>query len=189
MAPTNPAWVPPRQLAAPGPAVTPSPLPSSDLRTPVVSTNPPNNPANYRGYDRAPDPRNLQADNRNDAAGQYRNTGAQYDYRGNTIDGPAVRRDVPAPGYPRDPRYDNGGGNYPPASGPGSPLMPSGNTGPNFPPIATHKTRSRPLLGFTANCPPSCQDELMTAGSSNHQCVPPPLFAFGHDRDFRRRDP
>ena len=71
----------------------------------------------------------MQADNRNDAAAQYRNNDARYDYRGNAIE--------TAPRPPRrsarrildDPRYDNPANNYPPA-GPGSPLMPSGASSP-----------------------------------------------------------
>lgn len=96
----------------------------------MATTNWPDNRADYRGFDRGADPRNLQADNRNDTAAQYRNNDSRYDYRGMPTDTAPVRRDVPVGGYPRDTRYDNGGGAYPPAAGPGSPLMPSNAPGP-----------------------------------------------------------
>jgi hypothetical protein len=92
--------------------------------------NPPDNRTGYRGFDRPVDPQTLQADNRNNLASQYRTSDPRYDYRGNTIDTPPVRRDVPASDYSRDPRYDNAGSNYPAPAGPGSPLMPSGTPGP-----------------------------------------------------------
>ena len=58
------------------------------------------------------------------------NYDTRYDYRGNAADAAPARRDVPAGGYSRDTRYDNAGSTYPPAAGPGSPLMPSGTPGP-----------------------------------------------------------
>ena len=125
---TEPGWQQPRSFVAPGPAATPSLAANYGIHRPVANTNPPGNRADNRGFDR--DPRTLQADNRNDAAGRYRNNDARYDYRGNSIDTAAGRRDAPAGGYSRDPRYDNAGGNYPPAVGPGNPLMPSGTPAP-----------------------------------------------------------
>ena len=132
---TEPAWLPPRSVAAQGSATTPSPLRSNDIRSPLANTNQTDNRADYRSLERAsqagaPDARNLQADNRNDAAAQYRHDDMRYDYRGNPIDSPPVRHDAPPYGYSRDIRADNAGRNYPPAAGPGSPLMPSGVQGP-----------------------------------------------------------
>ncbi len=148
---TEPSWSLPRPPASPAPAAAPSPTPNYDFHPPVTNTYRPDNRADYRGFYRdpqadprlasgypeyparhaaAPDARNWQADNRNDVAAQFRNNDTRYDYRGNTIDPPPVRRDVPAGGYAPDTRYDNAGGIYPPAAGPGSPLMPSGTPGP-----------------------------------------------------------
>ena len=135
---TEPAWQQSRPLVAQGPAVTPSPAPNYDSHPPVVNTYQPGNRAGYRDFDRDPrpasgysggaDPRNVQADNRSDTAGLYRNNDTR-DYRDNPIDAAPVRRDAPASGFSPDPRYDNGGRNYPPATGPGNPLMPSSTPG------------------------------------------------------------
>ena len=133
-APTEPAWAPPRAAIAAGPAVAPSSAPNNYINPALANTNPPDNRGDYRGFNRdpravAPDSRNLQADNRNNAAAQYRTNDTRYDYRGNAIETAPVRRDVPTGGYSRDPRYDNPANNYPP-TGPGSPLMPSGASSP-----------------------------------------------------------
>jgi hypothetical protein len=92
--------------------------------------NPPDNRGAYRSFERPVNPQTLQADNRNDPAAQYRNSDPRYDYPDNPIDNPPIRRDVPASGYSRAPRYDNPGSNYPAPAGPGSPLMPSGIPNP-----------------------------------------------------------
>jgi hypothetical protein len=147
VAPAEPAWPPSRPPVTPALAITPSAA-NHYINPLAANTNPPAN----RGFDRPADPRSLQADNRNDPAAPYRNSDPRYDYRPNSIDNtirrdvPAVenavrhdvstientiRRDVPAGGYPpRDTRYDNVNGPYPPAVGPGSPLMPSAAPGP-----------------------------------------------------------
>ncbi|MEI8372555.1 MAG: hypothetical protein WCJ35_06945 [Planctomycetota bacterium] len=123
---TNPAWSQPRPSVTLMPAITPPP---SNMNSPV-SAYPPDNRADNRGFDRPVDPRNLQADQRNNPAAQDRNYDTRYDYRGNPIETASPRRDVPPTGYPRDTRYDNGSSPYPTASGSGSPLMPSGAPGP-----------------------------------------------------------
>jgi hypothetical protein len=75
--------------------------------------------ADYRQYDRAPDPRNYNADTRSDPATIYRGSNAPGDYR-NDGRGQA-RNDVRA----SDPRYD-----YPsPGNVQGNPLMPANGTG------------------------------------------------------------
>jgi hypothetical protein len=117
---TDPAWSQPRSAATPWPA------PNNYANPPVANTNPPDN----RGFDRPVDPRNLQADNRNDAVARFGNDDPRYDYRGNPPETTPVRRDPPPSGYPRDPRYDNASSNYSPATGQGSPLMPSGTPAP-----------------------------------------------------------
>ncbi len=128
-APTEPAWQQTRPAIAPGPAVTPS-APNNYSNPPVANRNPPD----YRGVNREPrasalDPRNVQADLRNDTAALYRNIETRYDNRANPAETAPARREVP-PEYSRDPRYGNPGNNYPPAAGPGSPLMPSNVQGP-----------------------------------------------------------
>ena len=127
---TEPAWPQPRPSVAPVSAATPSPAPNNYVNPPVANTNPPDNRADYRGFDRPVDSRNLQADNRNDPATQYRNNDTRYDYRGNP------RRDLPgraATFRPTDfhatPATTTSAA-YPPAVGQGSPLMPSGTPGP-----------------------------------------------------------
>jgi hypothetical protein len=131
MALTEPAWPQPRSSASPAPVITPLPAPNNLLDPPLVSTNPLDNRGNYRGFDRATDPRNSQADSRSDPAAQYRGNDTRYDNHGNAIETAPARRDVPASGYARDTRYDNVTNNYPPPTGPGSPLMPSGTSGPS----------------------------------------------------------
>ncbi len=126
----EPGWPQPRSSVAPPPAITPSPPPSNYINPPVVDTNRPDNRGDYRGLERPVDPRNLQADNRNDPTSPYRTSDTRYDYRPNTLEGAAVRRELPAGGYPRDTRYDNVNGNYPPPAGSGGALMPSGTLGP-----------------------------------------------------------
>ena len=86
MALTDPAWPQSRSPVAPAPAVTPSPAPNNYFNPALANTNPPNNRGYYRGFDRRADPRNSQADNRNDPASQYRNNDARYDYRRNSVD-------------------------------------------------------------------------------------------------------
>ncbi len=139
---TEPSWLPPRPAVASATTVTPSPAPSNYVDPPITNTNLPDNRTGYRGFDHPLDPRTLQADNRNDAAAQYRNNDVRYDYRGNAIDASAIRRDLPAGGYSRDPRYDTGS-TYPPATSPGSPLMPSGVQGP----LSTYRDPQPPEPG------------------------------------------
>jgi len=123
---TEPAWPQPRSSGASAPSITPLPAPNNYINPPVASTNPLDN----RGLDRRTDSQNMQADNRNDPAALYRNNDARYDYRGNVVETAPARRDVSANGYVRDNRYDNVGNAYPPATGSGSPLMPSAAAGP-----------------------------------------------------------
>jgi hypothetical protein len=128
----EPSWSQPRPSAAAGPAATSAPAWNNYPNPPVAITRLPDNRADYRGFDRdpragAPDPRNAQADVRNDPATQYRNNDARYDYRGNPVEAAPVRRDIPASGDAGDTRYDNVIGN-PPAASQGNPLMPSGPT-------------------------------------------------------------
>ena len=141
MALSDPAWLlSPRSTAAAPPAATPSAAPDNASHPPVAATYASDNHGDYRGLDRdprpasgypgAPDSRNLQTDNRNDAAAQYRNSDIRSDYHGNPVDTAPNRRDVPASGYPRDPRYDYVRYTDPPAAGQGSPLMPSSAQGP-----------------------------------------------------------
>ncbi len=126
---TDPAWSQPRPSVASVPAATPPQL--SNMNPPVGNANPPDNRADNRGFDRPVDPRNLQADQRNNPAAQDRSYDTRYDYRGNPTETASLRRDVPPSGDPRDTRYDNGSRAYSPAAGPGSPLMPSGVPGPS----------------------------------------------------------
>ena len=130
MALTEPAWPQPRTSGTPMPVATPSPAASNYINPPVANVNSADNRGSYRGFDRAVDPRNLQADNRNDPAAQYRNNDTRYDYRGNSAETASAHRDVPANGLVRDTRYDNVSNGYPPATSQGSPLMPSGTPGP-----------------------------------------------------------
>ena len=132
---TEPSWPQQRSPVAQWPAVTPLPAQNYDPRPPMTNTNPPDSRVDYRGYDRAPqtgapDPRNLQADSRNDAVARFPSSDSRYDYRGNPTDAAPARRDIPAGGDSRDTRYGNVNGGYPPAAGPGSALMPSGTPAP-----------------------------------------------------------
>jgi len=127
---TEPSWSQPQPTVASAPAVTPSPPSNNYINPPVANTYPPDNRVDNRGFDRPVDPRNLQADQRNDLAAQNRNLDTRYDYRGNPTETASLRRDVLPSGYPRDTHYDNDNNPYPPAVGPGSPLMPSGTPGP-----------------------------------------------------------
>ena len=115
-----------------------------------------------RGVPRAPDPRNLQADNRNDPAAQYRNNDPRYDYRGNPIETAPVRRDVPAGGYSRDTRYDNSAAPIRPPRVRAARSMPSGARA-QHPPILIRKSRSRALLGLTVRLPHLLSGRAMTA--------------------------
>jgi hypothetical protein len=130
LAPQPPQANDTRPTALSDPAWLPPPPPNNDYRPPVANTKPLDNRADYRGLDRGTDSRNLQADNRNAAAAQYRNNDGRYDNRGTTAETSPLRRDTPAGGYSRDSRYDNAGSNYPPPAVPGSPLMPAGGQGP-----------------------------------------------------------
>lgn len=145
---TQPSWSPPRSSANPAPAFTPSPAPNNYINPPVANANwPSNNFANppsvnttspdNRGFDRPADPRNFQADNRNDPAAAYRSD-PRFDPRGGTID-PTIRRDVTPSGYYSDPD-GNPNNALPPANAPGSPLMPSNVQTPTtaypYPPVS-----------------------------------------------------
>jgi len=115
----EPPWSQPRSSAAPAMALPPAP---NNYNPTVARTNPLDNRGEFRGLDRPVDPRNLQADNRSDPAGQYRSNDARYDYRASETN--PVRHDIPANGYPGESRYGNVN-NYPPVANQGSPLMPS----------------------------------------------------------------
>ena len=165
---SEPPWSPPQSPAAAGPALTPSPLRNNDLHPPMANTYSPDNRADYRGLDRdprpgvpgAPDPRNVQADRRSDPAAQYRNNDTRYDYRGNPVETAPVRRDVPAGEYPRDTRYENLSGVYPPAAAPGNSSMPSGTPGPNIGLSEPASLGAGRCSVRRYDCHPSCQDEL-----------------------------
>ena len=83
--------------------------------------------ASIAGFDR-PDPRNLQADNRNDPADNIAITTA-VDYRGNSIE--TLRSAATSGPDFATPRYGNANSDYPPATNQGNPLMPSSNTWAN----------------------------------------------------------
>ncbi len=148
---TEPSWSPPRSSASPAPAFTPSPAPNNYINPPVANANwPSNNFANppsvnttlpdNRGFDRPADPRNFQADNRNDPAAAYRNSDPRFESRGGTIDPSPIRRDVLPGGYPGDPRFETPNNTVPPSTAPGSPLMPSNVQAPMsanpYPPVS-----------------------------------------------------
>ena len=117
---TEPSWSPPRSSIAPPSGMAPAP--NNYISPPVVNTSWPNYPV---------DPRNVQADNRNNVAAQYGNYDPRFDSRGNPVNPNPTGRDVPPGGYSRDPRYDNpNAASFPPPAGPSSALMPSGNPGP-----------------------------------------------------------
>jgi hypothetical protein len=165
----EPAWTPPRPSVTMAAGYTPG---TTNYNNPPAAANPPDsrtgsradNRADYRGYERAVNPGTLQADNRNDPAARYRNADPRYDYRGAPSDAGAPRQNAPAPDYPRDNRYDNGG-NYPPAVPQGSALMPSGA------PSAYRPQNSEPgVARFDGSIspPPTARTNYDRAGSSNY---------------------
>ena len=133
-----------------GACLTPSPAPNNYINPPVANANwPSNNFANppsvnttspdNRGFDRPADPRNFQADNRNDPAAAYRNNDPRFDSRGGTID--------PAPSAATfhltdilATRYGNPNNSCRPPRHQGSPLMPSNVQAPTsanpYPPVS-----------------------------------------------------
>jgi hypothetical protein len=177
---SEPSWPTPGSSIAPPPAVMPTPGANNNSIPPATAQNWPGsgsgyvtpaspnpNPPQNRGFDRPLDPRNWQADVRNDPAAQYRNNDPRFDYRGNPVDAPPVGRDVPPGGYPRDIRFDNPGGAFPPATGPGSPLMPAGAQGP----ASTYSNQPLPEPGVprfdgTIGPPPPVRTNYDRSGSS-----------------------
>jgi len=124
------SWSPPRTSATP-----PIAPPANPVNADYAQRNPPVGPAQDRLYAPPADRRALQADSRNDPAPRY-GSDAGYDYRGQPIEGSAIRRDNQVPGAPAD--YRNNDNRYynadpsaarVPVTGPGSPLMPSGSNG------------------------------------------------------------
>ena len=154
---TEPAWTQPRPSAATATAYAPPPNPNY---TPTANVNSPE----YRGYAPAATPLPLQADSRNDPAARYRNIETRYDYRSNSTDAAAVRRDAPAPDTQRDNRYDNAN-SYPPA-GQGSALMPSNGAAPSYRDVQNSEPGIARFDG-TIN-PPPARTSYDRAGSSNN---------------------
>jgi hypothetical protein len=94
-------WTPPQGAGAP-PSATP---PAGNLSPDYAGGNPPR--ASDRDFARPADRYEQQADRRNDPAARYGNPSGS-DYRGNPVNGPTVRRDLPPPAPAGDDRY-----NYP----------------------------------------------------------------------------
>ncbi len=194
---SEPAWPSSRSSIAPPPAGTPLPAANNYINPSMTGVNPPAVRGDYRGLDRPADPRNLQADNRNDPAAANRNNDTRYNYLPNSLEATvrrdasafdnavrrdvsgvdnAVRRDVSAVdnALRRDaqpsiyPRDPRFDNNYPPAAGSNSPLMPSGIPGSTSN-YRDPQTSEPGVARFdgTINTPPA-RTSYDRAGSSNN---------------------
>jgi hypothetical protein len=159
--PTVPAWSPPPTSPAASGVATMPPAQYNVPNQNVANSNLPAPRADASGVD----PRYLQADARNNVVARF--NAPRYDSPVNPAPAPANSPAPPA-NYPRDYRYSDAGVSYPPATGQGSPLMPSGNPRP-----ATndrYPQESDPGVARfegTIAAPPA-RTNYDRAGSSNH---------------------